>query len=86
MAGRKRSHRVPLDYGNTPQNRLSSYRMSMLAHGFIADDRSGRAEYKPDDSGPMTYSVVRIRNAGAAPVVAALLILVAIVVAVLVFG
>ena len=77
---------MPLDYGNSPENRLSSYRMSMLAHGFVADDRSGRAEYKPDDSGPMTYAVVRIRNAGMAPVLAALLIVIGIIVAAVVFG
>ena len=49
-----------LDDGNVPGNPLRSYRMSMLAHGFV--DQSKSSEFMLDESDPMTYSVVRIRG------------------------
>jgi len=45
---------------NRSDNPLRSYRMSMLAHGFV--DQSDDAEFTLDESDPMTYGVVRIRG------------------------
>lgn len=58
MSRRRGSKRLPLDYGNPADRRLSSYRMSMLAHGFVDSDDGGRHEFVPDESGPMNYAVV----------------------------
>lgn len=50
----------PPHSSNAPGNPLRGYRMSMLAHGFVDDsDRSG---FKLDESDPMSYSVVRMRD------------------------
>ena len=46
--------------GNVPGNRLRSYRMSMLSHGFV--DQPDSTEFMLDESDPMSYSVVRIRG------------------------
>ena len=48
------------DDGNVPGNPLRSYRMSMLAHGFV--DQPESTEFVLDESDPMSYSVVRIRG------------------------
>ena len=47
-------------HGNVPGNPLRSYRMSMLAHGFV--DQPESTEFMLDESDPMSYSVVRIRG------------------------
>ena len=48
------------DDGNVPGNALRSYRMSMLAHGFV--DQPDSDEFMLDESDPMSYGVVRIRG------------------------
>ena len=48
-----------IDGSNVPGNPLRSYRMSMLAHGFV--DHHHDDEFKLDESDPMSYSVVRLR-------------------------
>lgn len=58
MSGRFR--RTSPERGNVPGNPLRSYRMSMLAHGFV--EESERGEFALDDSDPVTYSVVRLRG------------------------
>jgi len=45
---------------NRTGNPLRSYRMSMLAHGFV--DEPDNAEFTLDESDPMTYGVVRFRG------------------------
>lgn len=45
---------------NRSDNPLRSYRMSMLAHGFVDQEES--TEFMLDETDPMTYSVVRIRG------------------------
>lgn len=45
---------------NRSGNPLRSYRMSMLAHGFV--DQPDDAEFTLDESDPMTYGVVRTRG------------------------
>ena len=59
--------------------------MSMLVHGFVDDPDSG--EFKLDESDPMSYSVVRMRNQPMpiASGIAALVLIVAIVIAVVFF-
>ena len=60
MRKKRRQYGVPPVSSNDPGNPLRGYRMSMLAHGFVDDsDRSG---FKLDDSDPMSYSVVRMRD------------------------
>lgn len=85
MPRRQRSHGTPLDSGNHPGNSLRSYRMSMLAHGFV--DESDHKAFKPDDVDPLSYGVVRFRG-GRIPVVAAIAVavLVAIALSAAVFG
>ena len=58
MSKRRRAVHVPLDYGNPVDKRLSSYRMSMLAHGFVQEHDS--EEFVPDKSGPLSYAVVAL--------------------------
>ena len=74
MPNRKRVNRVPLDYGNTPANPLSSYRMSMLSHGFLPTEDG--QEYLPDESGPMTYGVVLLRKGGSVALVVVVVVLI----------
>lgn len=83
MANRKRSVRVPLDYGNTPDNPLSSYRMSMLSHGFLPSEDSGQREYVPDESSPISYAVVGLRKRGSVALMAVGVVLVCLILVVL---
>ncbi len=56
-------HRQPprsVDAGNVPGNPLRSFRMSMLAHGYV-DDTSGK-HVELDESSAISYSPVRIRR------------------------
>ena len=53
-------HRAWVGGSNVPGNPLRSYRMSMLAHGFV--DTSGDDSFELDETDPMTYSVVRLRG------------------------
>ena len=48
-----------VESGNVPGNPNRSFRMSMLAHGFVDD--SQRPEFTLDESDPMSYGVVRWR-------------------------
>jgi hypothetical protein len=50
--------RPRLDSSNVPGNPLRSFRMSMLAHGFV--DRASHNEFELDESDPVTYGVVRL--------------------------
>lgn len=49
--------RAGLESANTPGNPLRSYRMSMLAHGFV--DQQATDDFAPDETDPMAYGVVR---------------------------
>ena len=62
---------------NVPGNPLRSYRMSMLAHGFVDDSDS--PEFSLDETDPMSYSVVRMRNQ-TAPIAAVVMGLVVILI------
>lgn len=60
--------------------------MSMLAHGFVDDSDS--SDFSLDESDPMSYSVVRIRNQNL-PIalgITALALIVVIVIAVVFFA
>ena len=74
------------DDSNVPGNPLRSYRMSMLAHGFV--DESKSPELVLDESDPMSYSVVRIRGGQmhAAWLVGAIFLVVGVVGAVVLLG
>ena len=77
--------RTSLDGSNVPGNPLRSFRMSMLAHGFV--DRTKTADFKLDDSDRLTYGIVR--RFRAAPIAGAIImgiIVAAIIVAAFVFG
>jgi hypothetical protein len=76
----------PLGYGNPADQRLSSYRMSMLAHGFVDSEDGDRHEFVPDESSPMSYAVVVMRKGWSVPLAVAAIVIVAVVVLVLVFG
>lgn len=54
--------------GSVPGNPLRTYRMSMLAHGFV--DQPDRSDFEPDDTDPIAYGVVR--KGGRIPTVAAI--------------
>jgi len=76
----------PIESSNVPGNPLRSYRMSMLAHGFVDDSDS--SDFSLDESDPMSYSVVRIRNQNL-PIalgITALALIVVIVIAVVFFA
>ena len=60
MSRSGRSGGRPVEDSNVPGNPLRSYRMSMLAHGFI--DRDSDDEFTLDETDPMSYSVVRLRK------------------------
>ena len=72
--------------GNVPGNRLRSYRMSMLSHGFV--DQPDSTEFMLDESDPMSYSVVRIRggHVGAVWLSGAIFLVVGVVMAVVFLG
>jgi hypothetical protein len=73
------------DGSNVPGNPLRSYRMSMLAHGFV--DETSAAGFELDESEPMTYGVVR--RHGYVPMAGTIvmaLMAAAIIVAAFVFG
>ena len=75
------------DSGNVPGNPLRSYRMSMLAHGFLQDEaRTG--EMRPDANQSLTYSVgpLRRRTSLMRPLVALFVILALFAIAVLLFA
>ena len=71
---------------NRTDNPLRSYRMSMLAHGFV--DQPDDAEFTLDESDPMTYSVVRTRGGSMSGLRLAgtILFVVVVVVVVIIFG
>ena len=52
--------RVLIEGSNVPGNPLRSYRMSMLAQGFV--DTDSRRDFSLDDSDAVSYSVMRIRR------------------------
>jgi len=66
-----------IESGNVPGNPLSSYRMSMLTHGFVLDSDTGDEQWVAGDDSPMTYGVVRSAHAplAVAIVIAVLLVL-----------
>ena len=74
------------DDGNVPGNPLRSYRMSMLAHGFV--DQPESSEFMLDESDPMSYSVVRTRGGQlhAAWLLSAIILVVGVVGAVVLLG
>lgn len=49
--------RASLEGSNVPGNPLRSFRMSMLAHGFL--DRDKTADFRLDESDRLTYGIVR---------------------------
>ncbi len=76
MSRSGRTDRGPsIEGSNVPGNPLRSYRMSMLAHGFV--DSGSDDEFALDETDPMSYSVVRIRKAPVtvASVIAAVILL-----------
>lgn len=76
----------PIESSNAPGNPLRSYRMSMLAHGFVDDSNS--SDFILDESDPMSYSVVRMRSQ-TTPIalrISAIVLLIAIVIAVVFFA
>lgn len=75
MARARRSRGTRFDSGNHAGNSLRSYRMSMLAHGFV--DEPDGAEFKSDESDPMSYGVVRLRGSQLSVVVVITLAVVA---------
>lgn len=84
MRGENRS-RTALDGSNVPGNPLRSYRMSMLAHGFVDDD--GGKGFDFDESDPITYAVMR--RGGPVPIVAAVVLVIVVLLvlgAALLFG
>ena len=86
MPRRRRSVHLPLDHGNPADQRLSSYRMSMLAHGFKESDAAGRHEFVPDESGPWTYAVVALRKGWSVALVVAVIAVVLTILLVLLFA
>lgn len=80
MPNRRRTVRVPLDYGNPADKRLSSYRMSMLAHGFVEEPDS--EEFVPDE-GPLSYAVVALGRGWSVALVAAVVAIVVVLAALL---
>lgn len=85
MPPRKRSAHLPLGHGNPAEQRLSSYRMSMLAHGFVDSEEAGRHEFVPDESGPITYSIVALGKGWSAGLVLAVIAIILEVASVLLF-
>ncbi len=83
----RRDH-VRVDSGNVPGNPLRSYRMSMLAHGFVQGVEETAAEMRPDDHESLTYSVgPPRRRVSLVSALVALAVLVALAtIAILVFG
>lgn len=84
MAHRSDSSGAPVK-GSVPGNPLRTYRMSMLAHGFV--DQPDRSEFELDDTDPIAYGLVR--KGGRLPVAAAVtvgLLLVVLVVAGFILG
>lgn len=82
MGTTRRSHGQRVDGSNVPGNPLRSYRMSMLAHGFV--DHHTDEEFTLDETDPMSYSVVRLRKTpvtvgSVTPVVVLVLLIAAIV-------
>jgi hypothetical protein len=74
---------------NHAGNPLRSYRMSMLAHGFVDQsdaDQSDRAEFALDESDPMSYGVVRTRGGSIGGLLLAGAILVAVAAVVIILG
>ena len=55
-----------IDSGNVPGNPLRSYRMSMIAHGFILDNESGDERWVAGDDSPVSYGVIRSVHAAMA--------------------
>jgi hypothetical protein len=75
-----------IESSNVPGNPLRSYRMSMLAHGFLPTGASDESEWMLDETDPMSYAVVATRRpAVAVAVVIAVVMVVAVTVAAL-FG
>jgi hypothetical protein len=85
MQDRRRAS-PPVDSSNVPGNPLRSYRMSMLAHGFV--DQPDDAEFTLDESDPMNYGVVRTRGGSTSGLrlAGAILFVVVVVMVVIVFG
>ena len=82
----RRGASPPVGSGNVPGNPLRSYRMSMLAHGFV--DRLNGTDFEIDDSGPLSFSVVLIGNQTAprAAGIAAFVLIIAVVIAIVAFA
>lgn len=76
MGNRSDPAGAPADSGNVPGNPLRSYRMSMLAHGFVQHD--GSVEFELDESDPINYGVVR--RGGRVPMATAITVAVLLVV------
>ncbi len=73
-----------LGASHDPDNPLSPFRMSMLAHGFVDDGGQG---YRLDEDDRGNYSVIRVRG-GRVPVgtLVVLMAVVMVLVAVAIFG
>ena len=65
-----------IESGNVPGNPLRSYRMSMIAHGFVLDNESGDERWVAGDDSPVAYGVIRSAHA---PMVIAIAIAVVLV-------
>ena len=76
----------PIDSSNVPGNPLRSYRMSMLAHGFQPGDESDGSDWLLDETDPMSYAVVRSKDAATAVAIAIAVLLVLMVTAAVLFG
>jgi hypothetical protein len=49
-----------VDSGNRTDNPLRPYRMAMLGHGFV--DEGSEPRFKPDETDPMAYGIVKLRG------------------------
>ena len=80
--------RPPKRGSNGPGSPLRSYRMSMLAHGFVDEADREYGAFVLDESDPMSYSVVRLHGPplGMAAWIVGGIVALAIIVLVLVLG
>ena len=86
MSNRPDAEGSQVESGNVPGNPLRSYRMSMIAHGFVLDNESGDERWVAGDDSPVTYGVIRSVHAPMAIAIAVAVVLVIIVSAAIIFG
>lgn len=86
MSNRPESEGSQIESGNVPGNPLRSYRMSMIAHGFVLENKTGDERWVPGDDSPLAYGVVRSAKAAVAVAIVIAVVLVFLVSAAIFIG